>query len=430
MGRDAWLPLLAPLLAAGLDRLLGDPRRWPHPVQAMGALIALLRQPLEHWAGDRPRRLRLAGLGITAATVVLSAAAGLALERLAAWGWQQGLGAGLLFSLPLLLGLASALASRSLEQAVQQVLELLPPHPVNPPAPLATDASGYPASSGPASAPERPARPGPQDFAALGNDIKPARQQLAWIVGRDTERLDEPEILRALAETASENAVDGLFAPLFWMLVGSGFSLMALWTAAGAATSQAQLELAVAPQELGGLALKPQALVPLAGMPLELVPGPLSLAWGFKAASTLDSMLGYRRGRLRWLGSAGARLDDALTWIPCRLVALSLPLAASRPLQTWSLFRQALKQGRPDPSPNAGVSQAAYALAARVRLGGLNHYGGEPRPKPILAPDQPSADRAAVARILALSRRLLLLWLLLWMLAGGAISWRLAACRA
>jgi adenosylcobinamide-phosphate synthase len=359
MGREAWLPLLAillaPLLAAGLDQLLGDPRRWPHPVQAMGAWIALLRQPLERWAGDRPGPLRLAGLAITAATLSLSAAAGLALEWLAAWGWRQGLVAGLLFSLPLLLGLASALAGRSLEQAVQQVLELLPP-----------------------------------GAAAPGCDLEPARRQLAWIVGRDTERLAEPEILRALAETASENAVDGLFAPLFWMLVGGGCSLMAL-----------------------------------AGLPLALVPGPLSLAWGFKASSTLDSMLGYRRGRLRWLGTAGARLDDALTWIPCRLVALSLPLAASRPLQTWSLFRQALQQGRPDPSPNAGVSQAAYALAAQVRLGGLNHYGGEPRPKPILAPDQPPADRTALARILVLSRRLLLIWLLIWLLAGSAISWRL-----
>ena len=147
--------------------------------------------------------------------------------------------------------------------------------------------------------------------------------------------------------------------------------------------------------------------------------------WGFKAASTLDSMLGYRRGRLRWLGTAGARLDDALTWIPCRLVALTLPLAACRPLQTWRLLRQALEQGRPDPSPNAGVSQAAYALAARVRLGGLNHYGGEARPKPILAPDQPPADREAVGRVLALSRRLELLWMLIWMLVGAAIGVRL-----
>jgi adenosylcobinamide-phosphate synthase len=153
----------------------------------------------------------------------------------------------------LVIALASALAGRSLEQAVAAVLKA-----------LAGDGQ---------------------------KRLERARQRLAWIVGRDTSDLDGPEILRAAAETASENAVDGLFAPLFWMLVGA-----ALWTAGQSGW-----------------------------------PGPLALAWAFKAASTLDSMLGYRRGRLRWLGTAGAKLDDLLTWLPCRLVALSLPLAAGRP---------------------------------------------------------------------------------------------------
>ncbi|MFM7312422.1 MAG: CobD/CbiB family cobalamin biosynthesis protein, partial [Cyanobium sp.] len=177
-------------------------------------------------------------------------------------------------------------------------------------------------------------------------------------------------------ETASENAVDGLFAPLFWMLLGA-----ALWS--------------------GGN-----------GLPAPWIPGPLSLAWAFKATSTLDSMLGYRRGRLRWLGTAGARLDDVLTWLPCRLVVLSLPVAAGSPCRCWPWWRAALKEGAADPSPNAGVSQAAYAHAAGVRLGGVNRYPDGERHKPILAPEQPPADRAAVARILGLSDRLEGLWLL------------------
>ena len=186
------------------------------------------------------------------------------------------------------------------------------------------------------------------------------------------------------AETAAENAVDGLFAPLFWMLVGA-----AVW------------------QLPGGAAL----------------PGPLALAWSFKAASTLDSMLGYRTGRLTWLGTAGARLDDLLTWLPCRLVALSLPLAAGRPDRCLSWFHAALVQGAPDPSPNAGVSQAAYAQAAAVRLGGVNHYGGIARAKPLLAPQHPAPDGAALERILGLSNRLELLWLLVF---SGA-SWLTAS---
>ncbi|MFM9089847.1 MAG: cobalamin biosynthesis protein, partial [Cyanobium sp.] len=81
------------------------------------------------------------------------------------------------------------------------------------------------------------------------------------VLGRLVEGLPEGEILRAAAETTAENAVDGLFAPLFWILVG--VALQGRWSAA---------------------------------------PGPLALAWTFKAGSTLDSMLGYRRERLRWLG--------------------------------------------------------------------------------------------------------------------------------
>jgi adenosylcobinamide-phosphate synthase len=172
--------------------------------------------------------------------------------------------------------------------------------------------------------------------------------------------------------------VDGLFAPLFWMLVGALLS----------------------------------GLLPGA-------PGPLGLAWGFKAASTLDSMLGYRRGRLTWLGTAGARLDDLLVWLPCRLVALSLPLVSGAgPGRAWGLLRRALQDGAADPSPNAGVSQAAYAHAVGVQLGGVNRYHGQVRHKPLLAAGSPPPDEAAVASMLQLSRRLEGLWLGAALLTG------------
>jgi len=326
-----WLPWPAQGLAlvAGaclLDRLVGDPRPWLHPVQVMGWVIGRLRPPAEAWAGDQPDRLRLMGLGITLVVVLGSALAGWSLEQLAG-RWP-------LVGLPLLLiGLASALAGRSLEQAVRRVLRALP-------------------------------------------DLGEARSNLAWIVGRQVQDLDGGEILRAAAETASENAVDGVFAPLFWMIVGAA---LVGW---------------------------PQA----APTPW---PGPLALAWAFKAASTLDSMLGYKIGRLRWLGTAGARLDDGLTWLPTRLVALTLPLAAGRPDRLLGWFAAALGEGAADPSPNAGVSQAAYAIAAHVRLGGINRYADGPKAKPVLAALAPPADAAAVERILSLTMRLELLWLLL-----------------
>jgi adenosylcobinamide-phosphate synthase len=140
----------------------------------------------------------------------------------------------------------------------------------------------------------------------------------------------------------------------------------------------------------------------------------LALAWAFKAASTLDSMLGYRQGRLRWLGTAGARLDDLLVWLPCRLVALSLPLVAGAlPAQAWQQLQQARKDARSDPSPNAGLSQAAYAHALGVQLGGANRYSGVIRHKPLLAAGCPPPTAAAVQAMLHLSARLQLLWLVL-----------------
>jgi adenosylcobinamide-phosphate synthase len=334
-GALAWGLVLGACL---LDRLLGDPPAWPHPVQALGLLIEAGRCWGERWAGDRPWRLRLAGTLVAAVVVASAALAGWGIEQLARRWPLPGMAL-------LLVGLASALAGGSLERAVRAVLVRI-------------------------------------------DDPVAARARLAWIVGRDVEGLDRAGILRAAAETASENAVDGLFAPLFWMLVGA--SLMAL---------------------------VPRSPLPVSLVPL--VPGPLCLAWSFKAASTLDSMLGYRRERLRWFGTAGARLDDLLTWLPCRLVALTLPLAALQPLWLPALLLGALRDGRPDPSPNAGVSQAAFAHATGVRLGGRNSYGGVERDKPILAAAGRPPERQDVERFLALSLRLELLWLA----AAGVLLW-------
>ena len=341
------LPVLLVIAACGLDQLLGDPRWCLHPVVVMGWWIRQLRLLAERWAADSPWRLRLAGGLITAILVGGSGLAGWALERwvLDTWAldtWAHAPSAGprpgamqLVAMALLVIALASALAGRSLEQAVAAVLKAL------------------------------------ADDGEKG--LERARQRLAWIVGRDTSHLDGQGILRAAAETASENAVDGLFAPLFWMLVGA-----ALWS-------------------LGQSGW----------------PGPLALAWAFKAASTLDSMLGYRRGRLRWLGTAGAKLDDLLTWLPCRLVALSLPLAAGRPGRCIGLLRQALADGKPDPSPNAGVSQAAYAQLLGIQLGGWNRYGDQLRAKPLLARGCPAPTASSVVAILEISRRLEAIWLAL-----------------
>jgi adenosylcobinamide-phosphate synthase len=142
-----------------------------------------------------------------------------------------------------------------------------------------------------------------------------------------------------------------------------------------------------------------------------ICPGPLALAWAFKASSTLDSMLGYKTGNLQWLGTAGARLDDLLTWLPCRLVMLTLPLV-SRDWSKWlTLVRAAERDGANDPSPNAGRSEAIYAHCVGVKLGGENRYGQRWIQKPTLAKTEPDPDPVAVSRVLDLTIRLEMLWL-------------------
>jgi adenosylcobinamide-phosphate synthase len=155
-------------------------------------------------------------------------------------------------------------------------------------------------------------------------DIDDARNRVAMIVGRDTANLDSHETLRAAIETVAENVSDGVIAPLFY------FALL----------------------------------------------GPAGMA-AYKAANTLDSMVGHKDERYRELGWASARADDVLNYIPARLSALLIWIAAG--LVGMSLKRSVritLRDAPSQPSPNSGWPEAAFAGAIGVRLGGVNHYRG------------------------------------------------------
>ena len=188
------------------------------------------------------------------------------------------------------------------------------------------------------------------------------RQQLSLYVGRDTEHLSESEILRAILETVAENAVDGVSAPLFFAIVGAA---------------------------IPGVAI---ASFPLA----------------YKAASTLDSMVGYREPPFTDLGWFSAKLEDLLTWLPCRLTVATLALLSGKPHYVW---RTCQRDAVRDPSPNAGWSECAYAAILGVQLGGLNYYRGIPKPKPLLAEPIYPITPLTVNRALELTRYCFLSWL-------------------
>ncbi|HYY25256.1 MAG TPA: adenosylcobinamide-phosphate synthase CbiB [Candidatus Udaeobacter sp.] len=170
---------------------------------------------------------------------------------------------------------------------------------------------------------ERPLRDG---------DIVQARAQLSRIVGRETQNLNQDKVLRAGLESLAESTCDGIVAPLFYLFLG--------------------------------------------GIPL---------AMAYKAANTLDSMIGYRIGRYLYFGKFAARLDDVFNFIPARLTALVMVAAASllklkAPLAAKVLWRDHANH----LSPNAGYPEAALAGAFGIRLGGPSIYFGKQIAKPYI----------------------------------------------
>jgi adenosylcobinamide-phosphate synthase len=119
----------------------------------------------------------------------------------------------------------------------------------------------------------------------------------------------------------------------------------------------------------------------------------------YRAANTLDAMVGHRDARYADFGWAAARLDDALSWPGARvagaLAAVCAPVAGGRPGASWRALR---RDGAAHPSPNAGRVEAAFAGALGVRLGGPLAYGGRGELRPTLgdgrAPDPQDIERA------------------------------------
>jgi adenosylcobinamide-phosphate synthase len=302
------------LIAAFLDYLIGDPWGWLHPVQVMGWIIDSFTKITLKYC-DRPSARRIAGVilfgGLTLGTGGIS--------WLVIYACQQVHPA--LSIAVQSIALASCFAGKSLRQAAEDVL-----------------------------------------IAVDRHDLDLARSKLSMYVGRDTEKLTIPDINRAIFETVTENAIDGVMAPLFYAIVG--------------------------------------AFIPAVGA--------VPLAMAYKAASTLDSMVGYRREPYADLGWCSAKAEDLLTWFPCRLSVLTLSLLSGKPLTVWRLcWRDAIK----DPSPNSGWSECAYAAALGVQVGGINYYRGEIQAKPQLGDDLHPITSDIIHQALRLTRSSFLVWL-------------------
>jgi adenosylcobinamide-phosphate synthase len=177
------------------------------------------------------------------------------------------------------------------------------------------------------------------------DDLDRARALLPMLVGRDPTALDAGGVARAAVESVAENTVDAVVAPVLWAVVGG---------AAG--------------------------------------------AFVHRAGDSLDSMVGYRDERYRRFGTAAARADDVLAWVPARATALLV--AAARPARAAEVARTVRRDAPAHPSPNAGVAEAAFAAALGLRLGGTNRYGDVVEDRAVLGDGKPPTTpdvRAAVA---------------------------------
>lgn len=194
--------------------------------------------------------------------------------------------------------------------------------------------------------------------------LKTARGKMQMLVSRDTSKMDTDELYRSLAETVSENFNDAFVAPYFWLCFA----------------------------------------------------GPVGL-WFYKAASTMDSMWGYKNERWLDFGKAAARLDDVLAYVPARLSSLLMILsvymeaawlkiigkhnAAGKVCPSFLVTMKTIaSQARLCDSPNAGWPMAAAACLFNGRCGGPTPYDGQIVAKPLLGHEKGKWEAANVAALI------------------------------
>ena len=183
-------------------------------------------------------------------------------------------------------------------------------------------------------------------YRALNVSLQRGRTKVARIVGRDTTELSEDEIVCATVETVAENTTDGVIAPMLYLALGG----------------------------------------PVLGM-------------GFKAASTLDSMVGYLDERYRDIGWSSAKLDDVLNYIPARICGwLMCTGAFFVKLDGRNSLRIMKRDHANHLSPNCAWSEAAAAGAMHIQLGGTHTYFQKTVEKPTIGDHDRPVEKNDILR--------------------------------
>lgn len=202
--------------------------------------------------------------------------------------------------------------------------------------------------------------------------LSEGRASVSMIVGRDTENLTEEGVIKAAVETVAENTSDGVIAPMLYMAAGGAV-----------------------------------------------------LGFAYKAVNTMDSMVGYKNEKYMYFGTAAARLDDAVNFIPARISALLMIAAAFFCKMDWrGAFRIYRRDRFNHKSPNAAQTEAVMAGALNVQLAGNAWYFGKLYEKPTIGDD----IRKIGAEDIKSAHRLLYGTAILGMLLSAIIKISIVSC--
>ena len=300
-----------------------------HPVQIIGFWIDKFFKTYLRYLKGKNSQL-LGGLLLLISTLTLSYFSGKYIELKF---FQSG--GNLFWGVIILMGISSCLASKSLISSVKEISYLIKDESLD----------------------EKP-----------NQNIIDKVQRL---VSRDVSSCSKENLMRSATESLTENSVDGIFGPLFWIFIGAFCLNYSIY-----------------------------------------LPGPLSLGLSYKALSTLDSMVGYKYKPFKYIGFFSAKFEDYATYLPSRVVVLTLPLVSIKILNYFNLIEKTFSDGRKYESPNSGISEAIFAYIANIKLGGENKYQEKIILKPLLNDKGNKCNRNSISHICNLIIRLELLWLI------------------
>ncbi len=206
---------------------------------------------------------------------------------------------------------------------------------------------------------------------ALGQSLPAARTEVAKIVGRDPETLDESGIAKAALESLAENTADGITAPIFWY-----------------------------------------ALLGLPGLVI------------YKAINTADSMIGHKSEKYLNFGWATAKLDDLVNLPASRLTGLMFAAAAriNSKIDAQNALQAMWRDAGKHQSPNAGWPEASMAGALGLRFGGPRNYNGEMVDLPYMGDGRETLEPSDIKRGLELYDHALIILLVTAVLLAMALS--------